>query len=117
MKLQNETEVLLEILRKHVEKNAHAALNQKKHEGKYNELANKYEEIKRKIFSQKIKFNNINEFIERSEECDSLITEFDEVVWDTTIDKAVVDLKESIKFYFKDGKIIKYSSFMRTNIL
>ncbi|WP_265859830.1 recombinase family protein [Clostridium botulinum] len=106
---ENEAEVLVELLKKHIERNAHAALNQEKYEDKYNELANKYQEVKnkveeleKKIFSQKIKFENIKEFIGRLEECDSLITEFDEKLWNATIDKVTVDLKEGVKFYFKN---------------
>ena len=110
LQLENEAEVLIELLKKHVEKNAHATLNQEEYESKYNELGNKYEQIKgrvedieKKIFSQKIKFQNIKEFIERLEKYDELITEFDEKLWNVTIDKVIVDLKSSIKFYFIDG--------------
>lgn len=34
--------------------------------------------------------------------CDTLITEFDEDIWNATIDKVTVDLKEDVKFYFKN---------------
>ncbi|EMU52594.1 resolvase domain protein [Clostridium butyricum DKU-01] len=109
LQLENEAEVLVELLKKHIERNAHAELNQEEYEDKYNELGNKYQEVKnkveeleKKIFSQKIKFENIKEFIGRLEECDSLITEFDEKLWNATIDKVTVDLKEGVKFYFKN---------------
>ncbi|WP_252254333.1 hypothetical protein [Clostridium sp. ZBS12] len=57
LKLENEVEVLVELLKKHVETNAHAALNQEK----YNELANKYEEVKNKIDDTEIKIANQKE--------------------------------------------------------
>ncbi|WP_236901208.1 zinc ribbon domain-containing protein [Clostridium butyricum] len=114
LQLENEAEVLVELLRKHVERNAHSALNQEEYESKYNELANKYdgvknrvEEVEKKIFSQKIKFNNKKEFIERLEKCDKLITEFDEELWNATIYKVTVVLKGNIKFYFSDGKKVE----------
>lgn len=43
LNLENEAEVLITLLKKHVERNAHATLNQEEYESKYNELANKYE--------------------------------------------------------------------------
>lgn len=55
LQLENEAEVLIELLKKHVEKN------------------------------------------------NELITELDEKLWNVTIDKVIVDLKSSIKFYFIDG--------------
>ena len=110
LQLENEAEVLVELLKKHVERNAYVALNQEEYESKYNELVNKYEEVKnsieeveKKIFDQKIKFENIKEFIGRLEEQKGIITEFDEKLWNVTIDKVIVDLKSSIKFYFIDG--------------
>ena len=69
---------------------------------KYEEVKNRVEEVEKKIFSQKIKFENIKKFIGRLEACDTLITEFDEDIWNATIDKVTVDLKEDVKFYFKN---------------
>lgn len=109
LQLENEAEVLIELLKKHIEINAHAALNQEEYESKYYELSNKYEkvenraeEIEKKIFNQKIKFNNIKEFIGRLEVCNTFITEFDEDIWNATIDKVMLDLREDLKFYFKN---------------
>lgn len=114
LQLENEAEVLVELLKKHVERNSHAALNQEEYESKYNELANKYEEVKnrveeveKKIFSQKIKLNNMKEFIGKLEEQEGIITGFDEEIWNATIDRVAVDLEERIKIYFKDGKIVE----------
>ena len=109
LQLENEGEVLIELLKKHIERNSHAALNQEEYESKYNELANKYqdiknriEEVEKNIFTQKIKFNNMKDFIERLEEQEGLITEFDEELWNATIDKVEGDLKGGVKFYFKN---------------
>lgn len=83
--LENESEVLIELLKKHVETNSHSVLKQEEYESKYKGLANKYEEVRRKfeeiernIFNHKIKFNNIKEFIGRLEEQKRIITKFDE---------------------------------------
>lgn len=84
-------------MKRQVEKNAHAALNHEEYENKYNELANKYEEVKSKveeieerIFSQKIKFENLKEFIGRLGKYDSLIEEFDEDIFNCSIKNMVL---------------------------
>lgn len=38
LQLENESEVLIELLKKHVEINSHAVLEQEEYENKYNEL-------------------------------------------------------------------------------
>lgn len=109
LQLENEAEVLVELLKKHVERNSHAALNQEEYEDKYNELANKYqgvknriEEVEKKIFNQKIKFENIKEFIERLEKCNDLITEFDEGIWSSVIELVNIKTEQDIIFVFKN---------------
>lgn len=116
LQLENEVEVLIELLKKHVERNAHAALNQEEYESKYNKLANKYEEVKnrveelgKKIFSQKIKLNSMNEFIERLEKYKSLIAEFDEQVWNGTIKLIIINSNDEVIFEFKDGSKLIWS--------
>ena len=108
MQLENEAEVFIELLKKFIERNAHATLNQEEYESKYNELANKYADVKRKveeiekrIFSQKIKFENIKEFIGRLEKQKELITEFDEELWQATIENIVINSEGEIQFIFK----------------
>lgn len=110
LQLENEAEVLIELLKKHVERNAHSALNQEEYENKYNELVNKYEEVKsrveeveKKIFSQKIKFENINEFIKRLQKCDSLITEFDEELCNGVVNLMTIKSNDDVIFELKDG--------------
>lgn len=114
--LEDEAEVLVGVIRKFVEKNAHNALNQNEYENKYNELARKYEELKvsieekeKKRFNQKIKHENIKTFLESLEECDGLITEFDEELWGTIIQNKVVNSNNEVKFIFKDGMELKYT--------
>ena len=109
LQLENEAEVLVELLKKHVERNSYAALNQEEYEDKYNELANKYqgvknriEEVEKKIFNQKIKFENIKEFIERLEKCNDLITEFDEGIWSSVIESVTIKTEQDIIFVFKN---------------
>ncbi len=110
LKLENEAEVLVELLKKHLERNAYTALNQEEYENKYNELANKYEQVKnrveeveKKIFSQNIKVENINEFIKRLEKYDALIAEFNEELWNGVINLMTIKSNDDVIFEFKDG--------------
>ena len=109
LQLENEAEVLVELIKRCIEQNAHSALKQDEYENKYNELANKYQEVKNgieevesKISSQKIKFNNMKDFIERLEEQEGLITEFDEEIFNYTIKNIVLKSNHIFKFIFRD---------------
>lgn len=47
--IQNEMEIVTEVLRKYVDENAYSALNQAEYEKRYNDLAECYEVIRKKI--------------------------------------------------------------------
>lgn len=107
--LENKGEVLIELLKKHVEINSHSVLNHEEYESKYNELANKYEEVKNrvkevesKIFNQKIKIENIKQFIDKLGACNSLIEEFDEELWNSVIELVKIKTDQDIIFVFKN---------------
>lgn len=89
-------------------------IGQDEYENKYNQLARKYEEInsrveevEKKIFNQKVKFENIDIFIEKLKECDKLITDFEEGIFNTIIDKIIVNKNEVIKIKFKDSSVLE----------
>jgi len=42
------------------------------------------------------------------EEREGLVTEFDEELWNGSVDKALVNLEEKITFVFKDGMEIEW---------
>lgn len=109
-KLQSELEVVIEMLKRCVEENAHTALNQEEYEERYKALAERYESIKEEIeginekrLERSAKKENIVEFIKELEVKESLITEFDEGLWLGTVEKVVVNTEEKITFIFKNG--------------
>lgn len=109
-KLQNELEIVTEMLRKCVEENAHSALNQAEYEKRYKALATRYQSIKKglegineKRLERSAKQENIEMFIKELKARDRLITEFDEELWNGTVEKVVVNTEEKIMFVFKDG--------------
>ena len=113
-KLQNEYEVVTELLRRCVEENANAAIDQTEYNERYTALAEQYEDIKKRIndvnnesLERNAKRENIEEFIQRLKQNDKLLTEFDEELWNTTIEKVVVYTDNEINLVFKDGMELK----------
>jgi len=82
--LQSEMDVVIKLLQKCVEENAHSALDQ----AEYGE--------------------SIVVFIKELEQRDGLITEFDEELWNGTVEKVMVNTEDKITFVFKDGMEIEW---------
>ena len=97
------------MLRKCREENAYTALDQAKYQERYTTLVERYEAIKKglleindKRLERNAKRESIEEFIRMLEKRDALLTEFDEELWNGTIEKVTVH-SESVTFAFKDG--------------
>ena len=107
-KLQSETLVVTELLRKCVEENANASLGQTKYNERYSVLMERYETAKKnlgKIADKKteitIKRDAIIEFMKMIN--GDLITEFDEELWHSTIERLIVKSEHDVTVEFKDG--------------
>jgi site-specific DNA recombinase len=77
--------VVTELLQKCVEENAHSALNQVEYEERYTTLAERYENIKKRIediddkrIERSAKRKRIEAFMQEFEHRNGLVTEFDE---------------------------------------
>lgn len=110
--IQNEIEVLEELFRKIVDENPRKAMDQKKYTKKYNELVERYKkgqdelnEVEEKQQENKVRKDSIDTFIDRLKSQDIILTDFDEALWTSTINKVVIE--NDIIFYFKDGTKIK----------
>ncbi|WP_253199480.1 recombinase family protein [Clostridium tagluense] len=108
-KLQSELEIVTELLHKCVAKNAHSVLEQAEYEERYKALAERYEKIKNglegineKRLVRSAKHESIAIFIKELEQREGLVTEFDEDLWNGTIEKVLVHSEEKIIFIFKD---------------
>lgn len=113
-KLEAECDVAAELLRKCIDENAHAAISQEDYETKYAELAARYEAAKgkcenmnEKILQRKLKANRIEAFFKTMETSD-IITEFDEGLWNATVDTMTVYSKKKIVLRLKDGTEIEW---------
>ncbi len=109
-KFQSESEVAAELLRKCVEENAHSALDQGEYQQHYTSLVERYEaakkgldEIDNKRLERNAKRESIGAFIRMLEKSDTLLTEFDEELWNATVDAVTVHPEHEIVFTFKDG--------------
>lgn len=110
--IQNEMEIVEELFRKMVDENSRKAMDQKEYSKKYNELVERYKkaqdelnEIEEKQQENKVRKDSIDTFIDRLKSQETILTEFDEALWTSTIDKVVIE--NDITFHFKDGTKIK----------
>jgi len=112
-KLREELETVTALLRGCVDENARSALNQTEYTQKYSELKDRFDRIHTDIAavsSKRMEYaakrQAITEFIQSLQKQEGLITEFDEELWNTAVEKAVVDMSNGITFVFKDGSEI-----------
>jgi len=108
--LRSECEVVVGLIQKMVAENAKTALDQNEYAARYNELAARYETAKVKIDSneadrqaRKVKCDRLTEFIDRLEERGELLSEFNEGLWNATVESVVVLTATEITFEFKGG--------------
>jgi predicted nuclease with TOPRIM domain len=114
-KLQDKIAVLLELIRKCVDENAHAALDEEEYQRHYNELATRYESIKKRLteldeqrLDRRAKHEKLSEFIGTLVRCDGLLTEFDEGLWNATVESVTVRADNDLTFMFKNGKELSW---------
>ncbi len=112
--IEAERDVAAELLRKCIDENAHAEISEAEYETKYMALVEKYETLKgkcegakEKILQRKLKANRIEAFFKTLETSD-LITEFDEGLWNATVDTLTVYSKQKIILRLKDGTEVEW---------
>lgn len=115
-KLQSEREVVAEMLLKCVEENAHSTIDQEEYQKRYKALVNMYEaaenglnNVNDKRLERKAKRESIGSFIRTLEQSDMLLTEFDEGLWNATVDMVIVHSENKISFTFKDGMEVDWN--------
>jgi len=107
-KFQSESDVAFELLRKCVEENAHSALDQTEYNKRHSALVERYETAKtnlEKIADKKtertIKRDTIMGFMKMLN--GDLLTEFDDELWNSTLERVIVKSEHDVTFEFKDG--------------
>lgn len=108
-KLQSEMLVVTELLRKCVEENANAILDQSEYNQRYSALVERYETAKSKLSQindkklvRTAKRESIAAFMQVLDLQEGLVTEFDDKLWNGTVEKVTV-YDDEVVFEFKDG--------------
>jgi energy-coupling factor transporter ATP-binding protein EcfA2 len=107
---RSECDVVMELIRKCVEKNARAALDQAEYGARYNALADRYEVAKSRLDgitaekqARAAKREDISRFMAELRERDGLLTEFDEDLWLAMVESVTVRAAGEAAVTFKDG--------------
>lgn len=108
--LQDEMNVTAKLIQKCVCENANTVINQESYQKKYNGLVKRFEtaktrleEIQEAIHDRESRKLQCDIFIRELKKQGDLITEFDEKLWHTLMDRIIVYSKNDIRFIFKDG--------------
>ena len=112
-KLLQEMDIVAGLIKKCISDNASTAQDQTEYNNRYNAYADRYEQAKSKYDElsaareQRIaKRNMINRFLKELERRDELLTEFDNYLWLTVIDRVTVQQDGSLMFLFYNGSEI-----------
>jgi len=116
VKLQCECEVVAEMLRKCIEENAYTAIDQAQYQEHYTGLKERYETIKKglgEIDDKRLECNakreSIEAFIQMLRNSDTLLIEFDEELWNATVETVKVNSEHDITFAFKAGMELEWN--------
>lgn len=108
--LQEELTVTAELIQKCVDDNARTALNQEQYRQKYDTLVARFEKAKKRIQEidgikrdREARRLQTDHFMRELKKQDTLITEFDEKLWFTLVDRITVYSETDIRFTFKNG--------------
>lgn len=111
--LRDECSVVMELIRKCVDENAHSTIDQSEYQERYNGLVERYEEAKQRLDAvsdekqaRAAKRENISRFLADLRQRDGLLAEFDEELWYATVDTVTVRSEREVSFAFKGGNEI-----------
>ena len=109
-KLQEESEIIVELMKNLIYENSRKVMNQDEYNKKYDSYTEKYEKIKSELSKLedkkqdlKVRRDRIKIFIENFKSNDKLIDEFDERLWYVLVDKVVVYEDENVEFKFRNS--------------
>ena len=101
--------MISELMRKCVDENASSILDQTEYSGRYGSLVMRYEYAKArlaenngKLEDRRAKYEKIREFIKALRKQDDLLTEFDEGLFDITVDRIIIRSDKETVFVWND---------------
>lgn len=111
--LETEAEVVSQLVANLVSENAIIRQDQDKYLKKYNQLTSKYEGIVQDIESlelqrmQKSKRNKeLQDFIGTLEKLGKVLTDFDELLWESLVESVMINEDKGAKLKFKNGAVV-----------
>lgn len=118
-RVQNELEVTMGLIRKAISDNAQTAMDQDEYNRKYTDLCERYEaaqarlaELETQRLERTAKRVKIKMFMEQLTARDTLVSEFDEELWYTTVESVTVYENKAMIFTFRDGRQVEISAEM-----
>lgn len=103
-------DVVARLIKKSISENASAAQDQTEYNNRYNAYADRYEQAKSKYDELTVarderiaKRNTIKRFLAELKKRNELLTEFDNCLWLTVIDRVTVQRDGSLIFRFCNG--------------
>jgi DNA invertase Pin-like site-specific DNA recombinase len=113
-RLRDECAVVMELIRKCVDENAHSAMDQGEYQERYNGLVARYEATKKRLDAiadekqaRVAKRENISRFLDDLRRRDGIIDGFDEELWYATVESVTVGFTGSLTFTFKNSTEIE----------
>ena len=108
-----EREVAGALIRKGVDENARAPLDQDEYNARYEALLTRFKaaearlaEIEAERRNRRMKQANITRFLQILKKQENLVDEFEEELWYTTVDKVLVHPDRRLAFIFRDGAAV-----------
>ena len=112
--LQEEIAVTVELTQNAVAENARVAQDQDDYNKRYNALVERYDRLKAQydgvstaISDNEARYEQMGRFITVLKDQEGVITEFDDALWSSLVEKIVVKSKEDVTVVFKDGTKMK----------
>ena len=112
--LQEEIAVTVELTQNAVAENARVAQDQDEYNKRYNALVERYDRLKAQydevsatISNNEARHEQMGRFITVLKDQTGIITEFDDALWSSLVEKIVVKSKDDVTVVFKDGTEIK----------
>ena len=106
----DEASLLKAGIEKLIATNARRVMDQDEYNRRYNDLANRHnllqtqrQALDRKVIELKARRNQIELYLKQFEDHKDLITEFDDRLWCTMVDRVVVKAPLELRFIFRDG--------------
>ena len=111
--MNGEREVAGALIRKAVDENARAPLDQDEYNARYDALLARFKaaesrlgEIDAERNNRRMKQANITRFLRILKKQENLVTEFDDELWYITVDKVLVHTDGRLSFIFRDGAAV-----------